>query len=232
MVSYKARVGKKYPQGCQIGNLRQVCMWGISLNNEHLMAKTTAIKEWIDKRFDTCYVFITDYISRNTNKILYPGISEEEALSKSFKLGEDYIKSHQSLLDTATNCVFQFIRCSDILQIQEYHNHLQYLLELVEINNIFKETIELFADSFCSKYSTHLSVDISLQNELSKHYLLEELAMISCWVDRKNVSVFLYQGGIEFFSRSYDSLPEGYAYKKLAIGQLIVNRKKEVKANF
>ena len=120
-VPYKIKVASVHPtsvrshfHSANIAHTKDCnCLLGLSLNNEQFsLPKLQSMAAWIDQRFRKCRILVGDSIFRLTLQI-NEQLDEGASLEKARQIGNTTIEQIMYIFDSAVDCQFEIMRCSD-----------------------------------------------------------------------------------------------------------------------
>jgi tRNA-dependent cyclodipeptide synthase len=104
---------------------------------------------------------------------------EGEALERSKWLARDFVYSSNSIFNLGDSAYrFDFVYCSGVQNTSEYKSYYNQLRGLFGAKKEFKQSVDNFASYYLSRSPGREHSDNAV--ELSRTYLLEELAVICC----------------------------------------------------
>jgi tRNA-dependent cyclodipeptide synthase len=155
------------------------CILGVSLEGpEFYSAKLVAITDWIRQHHGDCDVMMGDGMYRITLQLNSSAL-EDEALERSKWLARDFVYSNLSVFNPRESSYrFNFVFCSEIQKTAGYRGYYDELCNLFRTNEGFQKSVDDFASYYLSRSPVREHSDAAA--ELSRTYLLEELAVICC----------------------------------------------------
>jgi tRNA-dependent cyclodipeptide synthase len=104
---------------------------------------------------------------------------EDEALEHSKWLARDFAYSNRSVFNPRESSYrFNFVFCSEVQKTPGYRSYYDELCNLFRANEGFQKSVDDFASYYLSRSPVREHSDNAV--ELSRMYLLEELAVICC----------------------------------------------------
>lgn len=186
------------------------CFLGLSLGNENFKGnRLKAILSYIDRNFDECNVLLADYIYRNTLQI-QENILETAALKKALKEGSE-VEKELLKLTSGKKAKFIITKCSNLLKENTYYKYLNEFKFLYSNNIHFRTSVLDFSEKFLKRNQFITKKD----RDLSKNYLIEELAFAACIIE-KGYSILFYPGDIQIFkdisNHNIENIPKLYEH--------------------
>lgn|GEM_PF-6001427 len=176
------------------------CFAGISLGNEHFCReKFTALVQWICQQFKRCIILIPDSVYAVSLQVSQ-GLNPENAHTKAMQLTEDFLTEHRPMFQRS-DCEFTIVRSATLVDSTAYQTYEAALFSLFHNNGKFNAAIHAFVDTYLSRQSKLTDKDPDHWQriiELSCEFILAELAVVACIIDR-GYCVSVYPGSIDLF---------------------------------
>jgi tRNA-dependent cyclodipeptide synthase len=168
---------------------------GVSLENDSFRtAKLITMTEWISKHYDYCNVMLGDSLHRLT-LLMNSTASEDESLEQSKWLARDFVHSQLSTFRLVnTRCQFDFKFASEIQQTACYDHYYGKLCALASDEEGFQDSLAVFSNEFLERNPLRRE-NRKKHLEMSRQYLLEELAVICCLAQDYHCT-FVYPGSL------------------------------------
>jgi tRNA-dependent cyclodipeptide synthase len=187
------------------------CILGVSLENDDFhTTKLITMTEWISKHYHHCIVMLGDGLHRLTLQMDF-ATSEDESLEQSKWLARDFVRSQFSVFGLErASCRFDFKFASEIQQTSCYANHYHRLSTLACDAGGFHNSLAVFSKDFLER-KPQRQENREKHLEMSRQYLLEELAVICC-LAQDHPCTFIYPGSLtileEIAQGKHPYLPE------------------------
>lgn len=211
---YRALVSNVIPNTARKKlNQNEHCFLGVSLENKKFsMPRLIATVDWIANHYKRCTVFIADSIHQYTLQI-HRGIGERRARTKALLLGREFIDKSSGIFERhADTCHIDTICASEIENSDEYYKNLKRIEDLVAQDSRFALSVKACADDFTLRHIERNADNFENFVELSRQYLIEELALTACLV-KYGLSIMIYPGSLatifgEIANAIYLEVPE------------------------
>jgi tRNA-dependent cyclodipeptide synthase len=172
------------------------CSLGISLGTDHFAPpQARATVQWISRHFANCAVIAGDSIHRLTLRIRQ-GLDDEAAVAAAKQLGSEYLRVFSNLVVDFPSTKFEFLSSYQIQETEVFCDTLCFLRRLLGHDSRFSHSVDRDATRFvlrCIKRGLPPAVSRELALDLSRTYVLEELALFTSVVARGYV-VDVYPG--------------------------------------
>ena len=189
----KVKVRDICPSSHVIGDVKQ-CFVGVSMSNNIFRKKNIIeVLKWIDQNFDSVEIIIADTLHRY-NEMAISSITEQEALIKTQKIGDEYFEMVKGLQSIMKSCEIKITRWNDYRNKKQLKSWKTYYWNQFQENDIFHQELILTANNYFQRAFPKNDVIITdAMINLSVNYLLEEFAFISYYI-QDTIKVSVYPG--------------------------------------
>ncbi|MVF11450.1 tRNA-dependent cyclodipeptide synthase [Ketobacter sp. MCCC 1A13808] len=202
---YKARIKQVAPETARDTFLQcEKCFVGFSLESGSFTGnRLVAVMKWIDSHFSECLVLIADSIHNNTIQ-MERHVSLKKSLSITNALAQSAIDECEAIIGGLNHCRFIVSRASRYIPEPGYASTLTSLYNLYECSANFRDSVNHFSKNFAHRKNVERIRFV----ELSKKYLLEELAVTSCLI-AEGWTTLVYPGELNAFDEIANGLHPG-----------------------
>ena len=172
------------------------CYLGISINNPFFWGKhVDLLLKWISDHFDSCLIIIGDHLHR-LNEYILNGISGQEAIDAGLKLGDEALAIFSEQIKKYPKGKFEIHRWQTYHDDNKCQQEKLKLTKSCDSNYFFNKSIINSCTEFIDRHidrGNNPKVTYEKAIQLSKEYLLEEMAVFSILIEQ-GYTVQVYPG--------------------------------------